>query len=493
ACGNITYLRSAPAIVPNTETTSPNPNESCDPADEIEFLPPNMNGKAPRDDGSQVLDSTDWLATPLPKLSAVEAALRCQVCKDFYENPMITSCSHTFCSLCIRRALGGNGLCPGCRTPDQEVKLKFNNTVYDMVEAFKAARPEIVEYTRERPTPIARSASPKRSREDSELGSVEDGPSTKRTRSSRRLAPQPATRVIVVDSDVDDEDFIPEKGVVQCPVCQKLVKEVMINSHLDRGCMDEPNRPRSSKGSIQSPAEPPSVEVKRPERLAQLNYSMVKDGPLKRKLVDQGVSAMGSRQMLERRFTEWVTLWNSNCDARFPKGKSDLKRELEVWERTQGVRAQASYSMDPGSQIKDKNFDGKAWANKHDDSFRDLIANARRKLPTKPVVPPVEAEEPSATGPIAFVSPYATPAPTHTERKDNETTANSQPQSSLQNIPNASYTSADGPDGAQRRFFDEGSGNSTLHPSSQYSNGIPILENDTGISSDTSTMKTIQQ
>lgn len=284
-----------------------------------------------------------------------------------------------------------------------------------------------------------------------------------------------------------------EKGVVQCPVCQKLVKEVMINSHLDRGCMDEPNRPRSSKGSIQSPAEPPSVEVKRPERLAQLNYSMVKDGPLKRKLVDQGISAMGSRQMMERRFTEWVTLWNSNCDARFPKGKSDLKRELEVWERTQGVRAQASYSMDPGSQIKDKSFDGKAWANKHDDSFRDLIANARRKLPTKPAVPPIEAEEPSATGPVAFISPYATPAPTDTERKDNGTTANSQPQSLLQNIPNASYTSADGPDGAQRMFFDEGSGNSTLPPSSQYSNGIPTLENDTGISSDISTMKTIQQ
>jgi E3 ubiquitin-protein ligase RAD18 len=173
-----------------------------------------MNGKGPKDEGFEVLDSTDWLATPLPKLSAVEGALRCQVCKDFYTSPMITSCSHTFCSLCIRRALSENGICPGCRTPDQELRLRFNNTVYDMVEAFKAARPEVLEYTKEKSIPIARSASPKRSREDSELESVKDGPSAKRARSSRRLA-QPTTRVVVLDSDAEDEDFVPGEFILR--------------------------------------------------------------------------------------------------------------------------------------------------------------------------------------------------------------------------------------------------------------------------------------
>jgi E3 ubiquitin-protein ligase RAD18 len=257
--------------------------------------------------------------------------------------------------------------------------------------------------------------------------------------------------------------------------------------------MDEPSRPRSARGSVQSPAEPPT-KVKRPERLAQLNYSMVKDGPLRKKLLDQGLLTMGTRQMMERRYAEWVTLWNSNCDARIPKEKSDLKRELEVWERTLGGRAQASCSMDPGAQIKDKNFDGKAWATKHDDSFRDLIANARRKLPAKPVVPPVEPEEPSTAGSVGYIPPYAAPLePTDSEMKDSGATTNSQLQVSSQNISNVSYTSADGPDGSQRRFFDEGNlDSSTIPPSSQYTDSMPILEKDAGIGSDMTTMRTIQ-
>jgi E3 ubiquitin-protein ligase RAD18 len=173
-----------------------------------------MNAKGPKDESFEVLDSTDWLATPLPKLSAVEAALRCQVCKDFYTSPMITSCSHTFCSLCIRRALSENGLCPGCRTPDQELRLRFNSTVYDMVEAFKAARPEVLEYTKERPRIPARSTSPKRSREISGLDGAEEGPSAKRTRSSRRVA-QAIERIEILDSDADDEDFIPGELILE--------------------------------------------------------------------------------------------------------------------------------------------------------------------------------------------------------------------------------------------------------------------------------------
>ena len=92
----------------------------------------------------EVQDSSDWLNTPVAQLAPVETALRCQVCKDFYNTPMITSCSHTFCSLCIRRCLTNDGKCPSCRASDQELRLRRNWVVEELVQAFQAARPSIL-------------------------------------------------------------------------------------------------------------------------------------------------------------------------------------------------------------------------------------------------------------------------------------------------------------------------------------------------------------
>ena len=94
-----------------------------------------------------VPDPSDWLRTTAPKLAPVESALRCQVCKDFFDTPMITSCSHTFCSLCIRRCLTNDGKCPVCRTADQELRLRRNWTVQEIVDAFQIARPSLSSLT----------------------------------------------------------------------------------------------------------------------------------------------------------------------------------------------------------------------------------------------------------------------------------------------------------------------------------------------------------
>ena len=101
------------------------------------------------DNPFDISDSSDWFDTPLSRLSAVEAALRCQVCKDFYDTPMITTCSHTFCSLCIRRCLTTDGMCPACRSPDQELRLRSNWVVQELAEAFQSARPSILQMGKE--------------------------------------------------------------------------------------------------------------------------------------------------------------------------------------------------------------------------------------------------------------------------------------------------------------------------------------------------------
>lgn len=91
-----------------------------------------------------VPDPSDWLTTSIPKLASIDAALRCLVCKDFFNTPMITSCSHTFCSLCIRRCLNNDGQCPACRTPDQALRLRQNWTVQELVDAFQSVRPVLL-------------------------------------------------------------------------------------------------------------------------------------------------------------------------------------------------------------------------------------------------------------------------------------------------------------------------------------------------------------
>ena len=115
------------------------------------------------------------------------------------------------------------------------------------------------------------------------------------------------------------------------------------------------------------------------DRLPAVNYSMYKEQALRKKLADLGIPNQGPRQLLERRHKEWMTIWNANCDAANPRKRSELLHDLDVWERTQGGRAPVSGRVvQTAMAIKDKEFDGAAWATKHDDSFKDLIANARK-------------------------------------------------------------------------------------------------------------------
>ncbi len=157
-----------------------------------------------------------------------------------------------------------------------------------------------------------------------------------------------------------------------------------IDSHLNR-CLTKSSPPRSTlvpdPKNFQLGTSSTSKPSKKPDRLPQLNYSLFKDTTLRKKLQELGISAQGSRTLLERRHTEWVTLWNANCDASRPRKKTDLLHELDVWERTQGARIPSSNSgINPASQILHRDFDGAGWAAKHDLSFQNLIATARKTL-----------------------------------------------------------------------------------------------------------------
>ncbi|KAI6084875.1 DNA repair protein rad18 [Hypoxylon rubiginosum] len=356
-----------------------------------------------------VTDSTDWLTTPLSGLAAVEASLRCQVCKDFYKTPMLTSCNHTFCSVCIRRSLSNDGKCPLCRASEQEVRLRSNWSLEEVVGAFTKTRPDVLLFAKRKSELVDAESTKRKLEERSDMNSAGQ-PLGKRLRSSARLSKSKSMEATAemarLEADIpeqeDEREFEPDDGLVECPICLQRMKYTLVDRHLDSTCPGQPqpqqkmpmqtprslSTPSTLPSSIASPKQTPAANGEK--RLPAINYSMLKEPQLKKKLSDLGISSAGNKLMLERRHREWMTIWNANCDSMQPRRRSELQRELDIWERTLGSRAPtSSKALVLGAQIKDKDFDGAAWAVKHDVSFKNLVASARQNK--------VKAEQSSQT------------------------------------------------------------------------------------------------
>lgn len=232
-----------------------------------------------------VSDSTDWLPTSLPLLAPLDSALRCQVCKDFYDTPMITSCSHTFCSLCIRKCLSSDGRCPACREQDQASKLRRNWTVQEVVDSFKMARPQVLDIAKKAKEDasrgVPRANGTKRKRDDVDGHDEVAGSSQKsarQTRSQSRKSTETISsqNVVVLDSE-GDEDYQPEgeaaprqhilvheDGLVPCPVCGTRMKEGAVFAHLDH-CDGRPVQPHVEARQV--PISQPQIAYRSQETI----------------------------------------------------------------------------------------------------------------------------------------------------------------------------------------------------------------------------------
>ena len=91
-----------------------------------------------------------------------------------------------------------------------------------------------------------------------------------------------------------------------------------------------------------------------------------------------GIRDTGNRTLMQQRHTEWVNLWNANCDnTRNPKTKRALLDELNVWERTLGGQIASATEGPKGFMAKD--FDGDGWVKGNKADFDDLIRKAKKK------------------------------------------------------------------------------------------------------------------
>ncbi|KAH0558776.1 hypothetical protein GP486_004580 [Trichoglossum hirsutum] len=300
-------------------------------------------------DASEVSDSTDWLHTPLPALATVESALR----------------------------------------EDQEVKLRKNWALQELVDAFRAARPGVMELARHDSTEAGGRLTKRKL--DDMAAKAEEPERPSRARKAGVSTQSSAASSVV--ASIDGEHDPSGDGLVPCPICNKRMREESVYLHLDR-CEREskgvklmaPSRPttRSSapaKVTLQA-RSPLRADNRTHEHLPRLNYSILKEYALRKKLSDLGLNSGGPRSQLEKRHTEWVHLWNANCDSLRPKSKRELLQDLEAWERSQagsGSRVGSLGLSNSGNDVMRKDFDGASWAKNHHAEFQQLIAKARKK------------------------------------------------------------------------------------------------------------------
>ncbi|KAH8833916.1 hypothetical protein DL96DRAFT_1578830 [Flagelloscypha sp. PMI_526] len=299
---------------------------------------------------AQVTDPTDF-APSLP-LQRMDGALRCTVCKEFFDAPVITPCAHTFCSLCVRTYLSTKTECPVCRSQLNEGQLQPNTTLEDVVAIWKQqARAEVLDITQ-------REASSSSSKKRKAAFCADDAPGPpKRVKSDELNSTIPAS--------------------VECPICSKNVLPDKINEHMDSGCADffasRPPPSKTQRGSSGSSSKSGQTKTDvEQDPLPKVAYDTLKDKQLKERLSEHDLSIVGDRKTLVERHQQWVMLYNSNLDraSHHRCSVADLRKQLTKWEKEKNL---ANTKKRP---VVD---DIEAHKKKHRSHFDDLIASARPK------------------------------------------------------------------------------------------------------------------
>lgn len=216
----------------------------------------------------------------------------------------------------------------------------------------------------------------------------------------------------------------PDDGLVACPMCHARMKEESVFTHLDQ-CEGSATKARSSttgKKPSTSVAYSVPSPTKARQRLGALNYSLLTETALRRKLAEIGIPSLGSKPLMQRRHMEWMNLWNASCDSSTPKTKRQLLRELDIWERTQGRHI--TNAQGP-SGVMAKDFDVDSWTKSNKDDFAELIRKARQKAHR--AQPSAEEEEATRQQPSLESNPKPTHSSTHTPMVDLTTTAKPPP------------------------------------------------------------------
>lgn len=383
-----------------------------------------------------VSDATDFLHTSIPQLSQLDTLVRCHICKDLLKIPVLTPCSHTFCSLCIREYLTREPKCPLCLSELRESNLRSEFLISEIIESYRSVRDELPESLK------------KGHRNDNEKSLIEltdddndddlqivgtnQREEVKRDKNEKSMgkvtkSSTPSGLNSLLSSQRDKPKT--KEQLAQCPICSNFYPiQVLERTHLDE-CLTIQSLDENTSVKKRTPT-PPSPRIRSPksaskpkrvasakddvshvdrylssfntdqrrERLPKINFASMSLSQIKQKLASLGLPTHGLRQNMIARYNHYEILWNSNfCDAIEPVDESELRRQLASWEASHNpsngnsginIISKMMRRANQGNSyqklladFKNDNFQRKSWIRMFRKDFKNLIKEAKRNVP----------------------------------------------------------------------------------------------------------------
>lgn len=314
-------------------------------------------------DSMDVQDPTDFPpASTAPGLRALDSTLRCNICQELYEAPVVLTCGHCFCSLCARTQLGEKPTCPTCWKETTISSFRVNLAMEQAVTAWKDARPYVLRMVKEAlkaQTMASESPRPsKRRKPNPHSADVLSSLASPQRKSARSRTPSTPKGRPNHDVDSSDDDITPEEcsgseplknnSNIECPVCTKSVPMTRINDHLDSSCKSYllSDKTASSSKSEQKDAWSKLLDGKKsgkekekadPELhtpIPRASYTVLKDKQIRDLLAAHDLSTSGDRSQLIARHERWVAVYNANLNSSLAlrKRATELRSEMRRWE-----------------------------------------------------------------------------------------------------------------------------------------------------------------
>ncbi|WAQ82790.1 hypothetical protein PtA15_3A154 [Puccinia triticina] len=321
----------------------------------------------------------------LSTLSGLDSALRCPVCKEFYQAPVIIhiqKCCHTFCSACIRTCfnnnsnnhkIGATGLggvgnsqrCPICKVEAQEEKIKPVPTLESAVISWQDAREEIVRII-ERNQSLESQLNELRSRcsadsnppaeekngkqkkalhtipqQQPEKRSGRPEPKTRAQKAKlKRKSPEEPAQEDGSDDGIEILDHNPTdpSAPVRCPICSTQMLNAKMDSHLT-ACLTEKSRNQSQSAIPAKKLKTSHQRGTKPiqQRIPLPHFASLKNKDIKTELSKHDLRSDGTTSIQMRRLSRYITLFNANLDSNplYQKSLESLRKELYEWETLQ--------------------------------------------------------------------------------------------------------------------------------------------------------------